>query len=107
MKNLTKIAAVALAASTLTACVEEGATRSEPTGMRQASSAAESGCMSELNGQYGGRVARIDVLSSEFSQANSVVMLAAVGVRGTSQTEKFRCLVSDDGQVQELRGVGN
>ena len=43
MKNLTKIAAVALAASTLTACVEEGSTRSEPTGMRQASSAAESG----------------------------------------------------------------
>jgi hypothetical protein len=107
MKNLTKIAALALAASTLTACVEEGSTRSEPTGMRQASSAAESACMSELNGQYGGNVARIDVLSSEFSQANSEVMLAAVGVRGTNKTEKFRCLVSNDGQVQELRSVGN
>ena len=107
MKNLTKIAAVALAASTLTACVEEGSTRSEPTRMREASSAAESACMSELNGQYGGRVARIDVLSSEFSQANSVVMLAAVGVRGTAQTERFRCLVSNDGQVQELSAVGN
>lgn len=49
MKNLTKIAALALAASTLTACVEEGSTRSEPTGMREAGSAAESACMSELN----------------------------------------------------------
>jgi len=107
MKNLTKVAAVALAASTLTACVEEGATRSEPTGMREASSAAESACMSALNGQYGGQVATINVLSSEFSQANSVVMLAAGGVRGTSQTERFRCLVSDDGQVQELSAVGN
>jgi hypothetical protein len=107
MKNLTKIAALALAASTLTACVEEGSTRSEPTGMREASSAAESACMSAVNSQYGGQVATINVLSSEFSQANSVVMLAAVGVRGTNKTEKFRCLVSNDGQVQELSAVGN
>jgi hypothetical protein len=79
MQNLTKMTAAAFAAFTLTACVEEGATRSEPAGMRQASSAAESACMTHLNSQYGGNVARIDVLSSEFSQANSVVMLAAVG----------------------------
>lgn len=52
-------------------------------------------------------MARIDVLSSEFSQANSEMMLAAVGVRGTNKTEKFRCLVSNDGQVQELRAAGN
>jgi hypothetical protein len=105
MRNLTKIAVAALAASTLTACVEEGAIRSEPAAMRGASSAAESACINELNSQYGGRVARIDVLSSEFSRANSEVMLAAVGVRGTSQTEKFRCLVSNDGQVAELRAA--
>jgi hypothetical protein len=107
MQNLTKMTAAAFAAFTLTACVEEGATRSDPAGMREASSAAESACMTHLNSQYGGNVARIEVLSSELSQANSEVTLAAVGVRGTNKTEKFRCLVSNDGQVQELSAVGN
>jgi hypothetical protein len=106
MNTLLKTTAAGLAAVALTACVEESGTRPD-TGMRQASGAAESACMSQLNSQYGGNVARIDVLSSEFSQANSVVMLAAVGVRGTAQTERFRCLVSNDGQVQELSAVGN
>jgi hypothetical protein len=106
MNTFLKITAAGVAAVALTACVEESTTRSD-AGMREAGSAAESACMTELNGQYGGRVARIDVLSSQFSQANSEVMLAAVGVRGTAQTEKFRCLVSNDGQVQELRAVGN
>jgi hypothetical protein len=105
MKNQTKIAAAVLAALTLSACVEEGSTRSETTGMRGASSDAETACMSHLNSQYGGNVARIDVISSEFSQANSEVTLAAVGVRGTSQTERFRCLVSSDGTVQDFRSI--
>ena len=53
MKNLTKIAAAVLAASTLTACVEEGATRSEPTGMSQASSGAwDRGCSDAKVGSY-------------------------------------------------------
>ena len=53
MKNLTKIAAAVLAASTLTACVEEGATRSESTGMGQASSAAwNRGCSDAKVGSY-------------------------------------------------------
>ena len=106
MKTRIHLPALALVVLALSACVEESGTRPD-TGMRQASSAAESACMSQLNSQYGGNVARIDVLSSEFSQANSVVMLAAVGVRGTAQTERFRCLVSNDGQVQELSAVGN
>jgi hypothetical protein len=106
MNTLAKITAASLAAIALTACVEEPGTRSD-TGMRQAGSTAESACMSQLNSQFGGNVARIDVLSSEFSQANSVVMLAAVGVRGTSLTEHFRCLVSNDGQVEEMRAVRN
>jgi hypothetical protein len=101
MHHRTQIAA-ALAALALTACVEQGATRSEPTAMRQASGNAESACMSAVNTRYGGNVATIKVLSSEFSQANSVVMLAAVGVRGGGKTEQWRCLVSNDGKVQEL-----
>jgi hypothetical protein len=44
-------------------------------------------------------------LSWEFSQANSEVTLAAFGVRCTSETEKYRCLVSDEGKVQDLRGI--
>ena len=106
MKPIHTVAAAALAALALSACVEDTKMTGEPA-MRGASSAAESACMSAVNSQYGGQVATINVLSSEFSQANSVVMLAAVGVRGTSQTEKFRCLVSNAGQVQELSAVGN
>jgi signal recognition particle GTPase len=105
MKRLNTFTAAALAALTLTACVEQGATRSEPTAMRQASGNAESACMSAVNSNYGGKVTTINVLSSEFSQANSQVMLAAVGVRGGSKTEKWRCLVSNDGKVQELTAV--
>lgn len=44
----------------------------------------------------------MQVASSEFSQANSLVMVDAIGVRGSSQTERWRCLVSNDGKVQEL-----
>lgn len=98
MNNRTKITAAALAALSLTACVEEDTTRSEPTGMRGASSAAESACMSAVNRNYGGNVGNIDVTSSEFSQANSVVMMRAGG-------ETWKCLVSDSGQVQELTVV--
>jgi len=105
MNNLTKITAAALAALSLTACVEEGTTRSEPTGMRGASNAAESACMQAVNSNYGGNVRDLVVNSSEFSQANSVVMINAVGVRGGSQTERWRCLVSNDGNVEELSVV--
>ena len=98
MQDLAKIAAVALATASLTACVEDGTTRSEPTGMRGASSAAESACMVAVNNNYGGKVGDIAVTSSEFSQANSLVMMKAGG-------ETWRCLVSDDGQVQGLSVV--
>jgi hypothetical protein len=56
-----------LSACILAACVEQGTTRSEPIGMRESSSNAESACMNELNRQYGGGVARIDELTRPFS----------------------------------------
>jgi hypothetical protein len=105
MNSRTKITAAALAALSLTACVDEGTTRSEPTGMRGASSAAESACMSAVNGNYGGNVRDLIITSSEFSQANSVVMITASGVRGGNQSERWRCLVSDTGKVVELTVV--
>ena len=98
MNNLSTIVAAALAALTLSACVEQETTRSEPTGMRGASSNAESACMSAVNRNYGGKVGDIVVTSSEASQANSVVMMKAGG-------ETWKCLVSGDGQVQELSVV--
>lgn len=68
----------------------------------QATSAAESACMEAVNASYGGKVDTVRVVRSEFSQANSEVMVDAVGVRGGSQTEHWRCLSSNDGKVQDL-----
>jgi hypothetical protein len=61
----------------------------------QASSAAESACMSAVNANYGGKVKHLNIVSSEFSQANSEVILNADG-------QRWRCLVSNDGRVQDL-----
>jgi len=66
------------------------------------SSNAKSACMMAVNGNYGGNVRDLKVVRSEFSQANSEVILDAVGVRGGSATERWRCLVSNDGKVQDL-----
>jgi hypothetical protein len=100
MKHLTKIAAAALAALTLnlSACVEEQTTRSDTAAMRDASSAAETACMVAVNDNYGGKVDNITVTSSEFSQANSVVMMQA-------GPETWKYLVANDGNVQELNVV--
>ena len=106
MDTLSKMAAAGLAAFVLTACVEEGATRPEPTGLREAGSVAESACMTAVNSSYGGQVRNLVVTSSEFSQANSQVNIRAEGVRGGSASESWKCLVSSDGQVQDLSVVG-
>jgi hypothetical protein len=105
MNDLTKITAAALAALTLSACVEDQTTRSDQPPMRDASGIAETACMEAVNRNYGGNVRDLRVASSEFSQANSVVMINAMGVRGGNQTERWRCLVSNDGNVEELSVV--
>ena len=66
------------------------------------SSAATSACMQAVNGNYGGKVNDLRVVRSEFSQANSEVIVDAVGVRGGPKTERWKCLVSNDGNVQDL-----
>ena len=73
----------------------------------EVSSAAQSACMSAVNGNYGGKVDDLKVVHSEFSQANSEVVVKAIGVRGTSQSERWKCLVSNDGKVQDLSVIGN
>jgi len=69
------------------------------------SNAAKSACMQAVNSQYGGKVKDLKVLQSEFSQANSVVIVKAIGVRGGSTNEKWKCLVSNSGKVQDLSVV--
>ena len=76
--------------------------KAAPAGSSRPSSNAESACMTGVNGKYDGNVRNLKVLNSEFSQANSLVMILAEGVRGGSSNERWRCLVSNDGKVQEL-----
>ena len=70
-------------------------------------SIATSACQSAVNARYGGDVGEVKVASSEFSEANSIVMLKAVRVRGTSKTESWKCLVSNRGRVEELTNVSS
>ncbi|MBF2080278.1 MAG: hypothetical protein IGR76_17625 [Synechococcales cyanobacterium T60_A2020_003] len=51
--------------------------------------------MSAVNSQYGGQVSNLYVVSSEYSEAGSLVMLQADG-------DSWRCLSSNDGVVEEL-----
>ena len=65
-------------------------------------SVAESACMAKINSNYGGKVDTLKVVRSEFSQANTEVIVDAVGVRGENKTERWRCLSSNDGRVADL-----
>ena len=69
----------------------------ETGAMRSGSSAAEQGCIAGVNTNYGRDVAT--VISSDFSEANTIVMLSAEG-------ETWRCLVSNDGAVEDLAVTG-
>jgi hypothetical protein len=101
MRNAIKIAVLAVAGLTLTACgtTDMGYSDKGSSGSRQATSAAESACMAAVNRQYGGKY-DVRVIRSEYSEANSLVMVDANPVGG--MTEHWRCLVSNDGEVQDL-----
>jgi len=99
MQRAIILAAICGTVVALSGCVSEDETRTQ---VREASGAAESACMSAVNSNYGGNVGELRVVRSEFSQANSEVILDAVGVRGGPQTERWRCLSSNDGQVADL-----
>ncbi len=71
----------------------------------QATNAAETACMTAVNNNYGGKVKDLKVVRSEFSQANSTVMVDAMGMRGGPTTEHWRCLSSNKGKVEDLRVV--
>jgi Protein of unknown function (DUF992)/LysM domain len=66
----------------------------------QTSGKAKSACLSAARSQT--KESNVTILSSEFSQANSQVM---VGVG--AQKAPWRCLVSNDGRVSEIMFAGN
>jgi len=68
---------------------------------------AKSACLMAVNSRYGGLVKDVKVQSSEFSQANSLVMVKAIGVRGSSQSESWKCLVSNTGKVEDLSVISS
>ena len=71
----------------------------------EVSPAAQSSCMAAVNNQYGGSAIDLKIVSSEFSQANSVVMINAIGIRGGNQNENWKCLASNQGTVADLSVV--
>jgi len=74
-------------------------------GSSEVSGNAKTACLSAVNANYGGKVDSVKVTHTEFSQANSTVMVSAIGVRGSATTEHWKCLVSQDGDVQDLSVV--
>ncbi|MGB5735849.1 MAG: hypothetical protein WBM40_15545 [Thiohalocapsa sp.] len=107
MNNAFRFAIIAAAGFTLSACATDGYdSGSGSSALRDASSGAEVACTTAVNANYGGNVKSVRVASSEFSQANSMVMVKAGGVRGGTTTETWKCLVSNDGNVEELTVVG-
>ena len=97
--TLIRAALGAAALMALVACGDMDADMAdvEAGAMRSGSSAAEAGCIAGVNTNYGSDVA--SVISSDFSEANTIVMLSAEG-------ETWRCLVSDDGAVEDLAVTG-
>jgi hypothetical protein len=83
----------------LTAAAIVGLLVTAAAGAADVSSNAKSACMQAVNHKYDGRVSSLNVVRSEFSQANSEVILDADG-------EHWRCLVSNSGKVEELTRQG-
>ena len=61
---------------------------------------AQTACMTAVNSNYGGNVRNLDIVHMEYSEANSVVIMNADG-------ERWRCLVSNHGKVEELSVEGD
>jgi hypothetical protein len=64
-------------------------------GRTNAENPAENACMAAVDRNYGGD-ASLSIVNSDFSQAGTVVIIEANG-------ERWRCLASNDGKVEELR----
>lgn len=101
MKYLNTITAAVLATLALSACVEQGATRSEPVAAGPAAThppanQAERNCVKSVARELGGTVRASDlrVISSEFSQAGTLV-----SVHVPTAVAPWACVVDRDGSV--------
>jgi ABC-type glycerol-3-phosphate transport system substrate-binding protein len=109
MKNAFRLAFGLAAAAALAGCVEETGTATmapSPSGPPlittydpSVSNAAVDACRNALEADTGSSV---NVVGSEFSQANSAVYMR-VGANGAP----WRCLVSNDGRGPELMFMGS
>lgn len=89
------------AAGLLTGCVETTGQGGERVSMRTAPEADELACLRAVAGPGGANNPIVEVMRSETSEANNLVMVA-VG----DQRAPWRCLVQD-GQVREVFFAGN
>lgn len=89
MNRPIRITALGVAGFALSACATDWGTS------RQGSVAAESACMAAVHREYGGTEGSLYVVRSEYSEAGSLVMVAADG-------DRWRCLASNDGAVEAL-----
>ncbi len=89
-----------IAAASAAQCKQSTAAASKSS--KPSTQAAESACMEKINGNYGGKVNDLKVVRAEFSQANTEVIVDAIGIRGESTTERWRCLAASNGQVADL-----
>ncbi len=106
MTSALRAALIATATLTLGACATSDYDPGPgSSASRQATSAAESACMAAVNGQYGGQVTRYGwpVPSSPRPTPRSSSTPRASEV--AQAAERWRCLVSNDGTVQELSVV--
>jgi malic enzyme len=106
MRHTIKLALGLAAAGALAGCVEDSSSTTSNNPMfpsvgfaPEVSNAAVSACRTAVDAQTDGAV---EVVGSEFSQANNTVYLT-VG----PQRAPWRCLVSNDGRVAEVMFVGS
>ena len=91
MRTMATIGVLALLG--VAACEDTGSTEVSTTALRSGTPEAEAACVDAVNTNYGSAVS--SVTSSEFSEAGTSVMLTAEG-------ETWRCLASNDGNVEEV-----
>ncbi len=96
LRKLTTFAVIATALVTLSGCVEQTGTMDAP--LRTGTAADEQACLSAVAAQTGNSVS---IISSEFSEANTIVM---VGV-GPDRAP-WKCL-SNGGRVAEVMSMLN
>lgn len=101
MKDVLKIATLAVAGFTLAGCAaDSGMSRQAADMSRQSPSLAEQACLAAVSNETDN--GDVMILSSEYSEANSLVMIG-VG----EQRAPWRCLVSNDGVVAEVMFAGS